>query len=80
MRRVIAKTHLKLAKLKIGSQSWSDQFVQAMNVNGGEIEDAKASDYIMHFLTFGFKVRLVFELNSLSMDQMRCLIEFHTIC
>ena len=27
-----------------------------MNVNGGDIDNASAADYVMHFLTFGFKV------------------------
>ena len=27
-----------------------------MNVNGGDIENATTSDYVMHFLTFGWKV------------------------
>ncbi len=27
-----------------------------MNVNGGDVENATAGDYVMHFLTFGFKV------------------------
>ena len=30
--------------------------MDAMNVNGGDIENASTADYIMHFLTFGFKV------------------------
>ncbi len=33
------------------------QFMDAMNVNGGDVENASTSDYIMHFLTFGFKVK-----------------------
>lgn len=56
VKRVIAKTHLKLAKLKLGSQSWAEQFKSAMAVNGGDIENATTLDYVMHFLTFGFKV------------------------
>ena len=58
VKRVIAKTHLKLQGLKLGSQSWADQFKTAMCVNGGDIENAKWPDYVMHFLTFGFKVGL----------------------
>lgn len=27
-----------------------------MNVNGGDIENATTSDYVMHILTFGWKV------------------------
>ena len=41
--------------MQLGHESWSDQFVEAMNVNGGDIENASAMDYVMHFLTFGFK-------------------------
>ena len=41
--------------MELGHESWSDQFVQAMNVNGGEVEEATGFDYVMHFLTFGFK-------------------------
>ena len=52
----MAKTHLTLNKFKLGSQSWRDQFAQAMSVNGGDLEGATAGDYVMHFLTFGFKV------------------------
>lgn len=53
--RVVAKTHIALGKMELGHESWSEQFVQAMNVNGGEVEDATGFDYVMHFLTFGFK-------------------------
>ncbi|XP_076813296.1 sodium/calcium exchanger 1-like isoform X2 [Clavelina lepadiformis] len=60
VRRVVAKTHLKLQKMKLGSQSWADQFTQAMCVNGGDIENATPGDYIMHFLSFGFKVIVAF--------------------
>ena len=56
VRRVIAQTHMKMENLKFGSQSWADQFKNAMNVNGGDIESATFGDYFMHFLTFGFKV------------------------
>jgi len=56
VRRVIAKTHLKLQNLKLGSQSWAEQFKAAMQVNGGDIQNATVLDYFMHFFTFGFKV------------------------
>ena len=41
--------------MQLGQENWSDQFVEAMNVNGGDIENATAMDYVMHFLSFGFK-------------------------
>ncbi|CAC5384183.1 SLC8A [Mytilus coruscus] len=36
--------------------SWGKQFQDAMNVNGGDIENATFLDYILHFFTFGWKV------------------------
>ena len=30
-----------------------------MVVNGGDVENATLGDYVMHFLTFGFKVVLL---------------------
>jgi len=57
VRRVVAKTHLKLMKMKLGSSSWGEQFTQAMNVNGGDVENATAGDYVMHLFSFGFKVQ-----------------------
>jgi solute carrier family 8 (sodium/calcium exchanger) len=32
----------------------------AMVVNGGDIENAASMDYVMHFLTFGFKIIFAF--------------------
>ncbi|XP_022095531.1 sodium/calcium exchanger 3-like [Acanthaster planci] len=54
--RVVAITHVNMDRLKLGNASYADQFKDAMNVNGGDVEGAGALDYIMHFLTFGFKV------------------------
>jgi len=53
--RVMEKTHITMKKMQLGQENWSDQFVEAMNVNGGDIENATAMDYVMHFLSFGFK-------------------------
>ena len=38
---------------------WGQQFVEAMNVNGGDLETATVLDYVMHFFTFGWKVSVV---------------------
>ncbi|XP_033630178.1 sodium/calcium exchanger 3-like [Asterias rubens] len=54
--RVVAITHVNMDRLKMGNSSYGDQFVDAMNVNGGDIEGASAFDYILHFITFAFKV------------------------
>lgn len=54
--RVVKITHVNLDRLRIGNASYADQFRDAMNVNGGDVENATFFDYVMHFLTFGFKV------------------------
>ncbi len=33
-----------------------------MVVNGGDLENATTGDYVMHFLTFGFKVSFSYPL------------------
>merc|ERR1711981_211809 len=40
----------------VSSSSWSQQFHSAMAVACEEGEEASSMDYIMHFLTFGWKV------------------------
>lgn len=54
--RVVALTHLNLDRLQLGSSSWGNQFREAMTVNGGDVENATSMDYVMHFLTFAWKV------------------------
>ncbi|XP_071953755.1 sodium/calcium exchanger 3-like [Antedon mediterranea] len=54
--RVVNITHINMDRLKLGNSSYGDQFVDAMNVNGGDVENATFMDYILHFLTFGWKV------------------------
>lgn len=49
-------TNENVDNLKVDHMSWRDQFRNAMNVNGGDIESATNVDYLMHFLTFGWKV------------------------
>ena len=43
-------------KLSVTKTSWGEQFRDAMNVNGGDLETAKASHYIGHALAFFWKV------------------------
>ena len=56
--RVVNMTNTNLDMLGLHKASWGQQFSEAMNVNGGEVESATATDYIMHFFTFGWKVSL----------------------
>ena len=45
--------------MKLGSETWGQQFRNAMSVNGGDVESATSLDYFMHFVTFPWKVCLV---------------------
>ena len=49
-------TNLNLNNMKLYSKNWSKQLKNAMCVNGGDLEKATSTDYIMHYITFGFKV------------------------
>jgi len=42
--------------MQVHQDTWTGQIKDAMNVNGGDIENASTADYVMHFLTFGWKV------------------------
>lgn len=54
--RVVNAAHLNLHKFSLGSETWGQQFYEAMNVNGGDPDGATTMDYIMHFVTFFWKV------------------------
>ncbi|CAF1399080.1 unnamed protein product [Rotaria sordida] len=47
-------------KLSVTKTTWGQQFREAMNVNGGDIETAKLSHYIGHSLSFFWKVLFAF--------------------
>ena len=55
--------------------------MDAMNVNGGDIENATTSDYVMHFLTFGFKVttKLLFKA-SVGLNWSKVCSDTYTDC
>ncbi len=57
--RIREKTEHNLEGLKIDTSTWGEQFCNAMNVNGGDVEHASHIDYVLHFITFFWKVRLV---------------------
>ncbi|KAG1679731.1 Sodium/calcium exchanger 2 [Nymphon striatum] len=54
--RLMVMTNANIDSLRIESDTWMGQLRDAMNVNGGDIENASRQDYILHFLTFGWKV------------------------
>ena len=57
--RIADLTNANLDALRLGKQSWAKQFEEALNVNGGDLETATAFSYLLHFMTFGFKVSIV---------------------
>ncbi|ESP03915.1 hypothetical protein LOTGIDRAFT_71451, partial [Lottia gigantea] len=58
--RIANKTEKNLEGLKLDTGSWAEQFHDAFNVNGGDAENSSALDYIMHFITFFWKVLFAF--------------------
>lgn len=54
--RLMLMTNTNVDKLRLHSANWKGQIKDAMNVNGGDIENAETVDYVMHFITFGWKV------------------------
>lgn len=56
--RIYNLTMANLDYLSLEESSWVQQFRAAMNVNGGDLETATFLDYILHFATFFWKVRI----------------------
>merc|ERR1719346_447529 len=56
LNRMLLMTNANVDSMKVHHETWAQQLKDAMNVNGGDVENASAGDYVMHFLTFGFKI------------------------
>merc|ERR1719228_2020713 len=56
MNKMMLMTNANVDELRVHNETWAQQIKDAMVVNGGDIENATTADYIMHFLTFGFKL------------------------
>lgn len=54
--RIANNTKKNLDGLRLDTSSWKEQFNEAMNVNGGDVENATVIDYILHFIAFFWKV------------------------
>ena len=59
MNKLMLMTNANVDELRVNNETWAQQFKDAMVVNGGDIESATTGDYVMHFLTFGFKVSCI---------------------
>lgn len=49
-------TNANVHALQVHHETYVSQIKDALNVNGGDIENATGMDYVLHFLTFGWKV------------------------
>ncbi|XP_060559696.1 sodium/calcium exchanger 3-like isoform X3 [Ruditapes philippinarum] len=58
--RLLNMTKANVGAMALQSHRWVDQFKEAMNVNGGDIESATFLDYVLHFFTFGWKLIFAF--------------------
>ena len=56
MNKMMMMTNANVDELRVHNETWAQQIKDAMVVNGGDIDGASTADYIMHFLTFPFKV------------------------
>ncbi|CAF1353970.1 unnamed protein product [Adineta steineri] len=58
--KMASLVQVDLDKLSVTKTSWGEQFQNAMNVNGGDLETAKFGHYIAHTLAFFWKVLFAF--------------------
>ena len=56
MSKILLMSNANMDGMRVHNETWAQQFKDAMVVNGGDIENASVGDYVMHFLTFPFKV------------------------
>lgn len=56
MVKLLTMTNANVDEMRVHNDTWAQQIKDAMVVNGGDIENASIGDYVMHFLTFGFKL------------------------
>merc|ERR1711998_766383 len=55
MENVVAMMDDEMGKYGVGTSTWGEQFHQAMNM-GSDGDDPEFIDYLMHFLSFYWKV------------------------
>jgi len=56
MNKLLLMTNANVDGMRVHNETWAQQIKDAMVVNGGDVENATTGDYVMHFLTFGFKL------------------------
>ncbi|KAH9513186.1 Sodium/calcium exchanger 1 [Bulinus truncatus] len=58
--RILNMTKANLEALELHKTTYMQQFIEAMNVNGGQIATATFVDYILHFCSFFWKILFAF--------------------
>ncbi|RZF40302.1 hypothetical protein LSTR_LSTR013244 [Laodelphax striatellus] len=56
MDRLMVMTNANMDAIRVHSETWCQQLKNSMLVNGGDIENANNTDYLLHFLSFFWKV------------------------
>uniref|UniRef100_T1JBM0 Calx-beta domain-containing protein n=1 Tax=Strigamia maritima TaxID=126957 RepID=T1JBM0_STRMM len=56
MNKMMMMTNANMDLIRVESETWAQQFKSAMVPNGGDLENATWTDYVLHLLTFGWKV------------------------
>ena len=72
--RLTYAVNVNVDGLRVEKVTWADQFRNALNVNGGDVENASSMDYLMHVLTFGWKVRFTGGLTVLRACVVDCFV------
>lgn len=54
---VLTKTNIDA--IRVHRSTWSQQIKDALTVNGGDVENATNIDYLLHFISFGWKVNIL---------------------
>ena len=58
--RMANMVNADLDAISVVKKGYREQFFEAMNVNGGETQNATMKDYVMHFFSFPWKVAFAF--------------------
>lgn len=70
--------NVNVDSVRLHSETWAEQYRAALTVNGGDLENATTVDYVLHFLTFGWKVKLYFNI-IISLYSMEIFVVIHRL-
>lgn len=58
--RLMLLTNINIHAIELHRQTWAEQIKTAMNVNGGDLDNATTFTYMLHFCSFLWKVLFAF--------------------